>query len=56
LTKVDKISGTELNKMLATTAEEIKKHAAALPDMITTSSEKKIGLELVKAEICSFFQ
>lgn len=54
LTKVDKISATELNKILAATAAEIEKHAAALPDIISTSSEKKIGLELVKAEICSF--
>ena len=55
LTKIDKISAAELQKTLAATAEEIKKHAAALPDIIATSSEKKIGLELVKAEICSFF-
>ena len=54
LTKIDKVSATELNKTLAATAAEIEKHAAALPDIITTSSEKKIGLELVKAEICSF--
>ena len=55
LTKTDKISAAELQKTLTATAEEIKKHAAALPDIIATSSEKKIGLELVKAEICSFF-
>lgn len=55
LTKSDKISRTELDKTVSATAEEIKKHAAALPDIIATSSEKKIGLELVKAEICSFF-
>lgn len=54
LTKADKVSATELNKTLAATAAEIEKHAAALPDIISTSSEKKIGLELVKAEICSF--
>lgn len=56
LTKVDKVSATELQKTLTATATEIEKHAAALPDIITTSSEKKIGLELVKAEICSFIQ
>jgi len=56
LTKVDKISDTELQKTLTATAAEIEKHAAALPDIITTSSEKKIGLEMVKAEICSFMQ
>lgn len=56
LTKCDKISVAELNKTLAHAAAEIEKHAAALPDIIATSSEKKIGLDLVKAEICSFFQ
>jgi len=56
LTKIDKISSSELNKMQAQTAAEIEKHAAALPDIIATSSEKKIGLDLCKAEICSFMQ
>ena len=54
LTKIDKISATELEKTLTRTALEIAKHAAALPDIISNSSEKKIGLELCKAEICSF--
>ena len=54
LTKVDKVSMTEIQKILKATAAEIEKHAAALPDIIVTSSEKKIGLDLVKAEICSF--
>ena len=54
LTKTDKISATELGKILKQTLEETTKHAAALPDIIATSSEKKIGLDLVKAEICSF--
>ncbi|MBR1600365.1 MAG: YihA family ribosome biogenesis GTP-binding protein [Alphaproteobacteria bacterium] len=55
LTKTDKISVFELEKAIAQTAEEISKHAAALPDIITTSSEKKIGLDILKAEICSLF-
>ena len=54
LTKTDKISATELEKTLHRTALEIAKHAAALPDIISTSSEKKIGLDQCKAEICSF--
>lgn len=54
LTKIDKISESELNKMLAATVTEIEKHAAALTHIVATSSEKRIGLELVKAEICSF--
>lgn len=55
LTKIDKISVMELNKIMSQTAEIIKKHAAALPDIIATSSEKSIGLEQCQAEICSFY-
>lgn len=55
LTKIDKISATELAKVIEQTTLEITKHAAALPDIISTSSEKKIGLDLLKAEICSLF-
>lgn len=55
LTKSDKISAKELEKVIEQTAQEITKHAAALPDIISTSSEKKIGLDLLKAEICSLF-
>ncbi len=54
LTKIDKISATELAKTLSQTSAEIAKHAAALPDIVVTSSEKKIGLDMCKAEICSF--
>lgn len=54
LTKTDKISFAELDKTLKGTAVELAKHAAALPDIISTSSEKKIGLDRCKAEICSF--
>jgi GTP-binding protein len=54
LTKIDKISATELDKVLTATAAQIAKHAAALPDIIATSAEKKSGLDLCKAEIYSF--
>lgn len=53
LTKADKISKEELDKVLQKTLDEIKSHAAALNDIIITSSEKKIGLEFFKAEIYS---
>lgn len=55
LTKVDKISATELKEVISETAQETAKHAAAMPDIISTSSEKKCGLDLLKAEICSLF-
>lgn len=55
LTKIDKISGSDLEKMLERTSQEIAKHAAAMTDIVHTSSEKKIGLDILKAEICSLF-
>ena len=54
LTKSDKISAAELNKILQQTTVEIAKHAAALPYIVSTSAEKKSGLDVLKAEICSF--
>ena len=54
LTKTDKISTSALNNVISTTLEKIKTHAAAMNDVISTSAEKKIGLNLCRAEICSF--
>ena len=56
LTKADKISSDELTKATTTVSEELKKHAAALVDILITSSEKKIGLEICRAEIQSLIQ
>jgi GTP-binding protein len=53
LTKIDKISATELQKTQEKVWEELKKHAAAMNEIIATSAEKKIGLNLCRAEICS---
>lgn len=55
LTKADKISASELLNTQKKTAEKIAKHGAAMPDILTTSSEKKLGLDILKAEICSLF-
>lgn len=54
LTKTDKISAAELAEVKNKTLAELKNHAAGLNDILITSAEKKIGLELFKAEICSF--
>lgn len=51
LTKIDKIGSQALNKIVKETEDILKKHAAAYPHTITTSSEKKIGLENLRAEI-----
>lgn len=51
LTKVDKIRAGEIDPLLAATQAALKKHAAAHPDVIATSSEKGDGLALLRAEI-----
>ena len=56
LTKSDKISTAELQKVQTAVSTEIKAHAAAMPDILITSSEKKIGLDLCRAEICSLME
>ena len=53
LTKIDKISENELQKMLTAVSAELSKHAAALNEVLATSSEKKIGLDGLKAEVCT---
>lgn len=56
LTKIDKISAEELQKTQQNVLEKLKKHAAAMNEIVVTSSEKKIGLTQCKAEICSLMR
>ena len=56
LTKIDKISEKALSSVSIAITEELKKHAAAMPETLATSSEKKIGLDILKAEVCSFMK
>ncbi|MBE6463231.1 MAG: YihA family ribosome biogenesis GTP-binding protein [Alphaproteobacteria bacterium] len=53
LTKTDKISEKELNKILDDTNKKIEKHTAAYVSIIATSSEKNLGLDKLKAEVFS---
>ena len=53
LTKTDKISSTTLAKVLEETHQKTAKRAAAYVTVLTTSSEKNIGIEQVRAEIAS---
>lgn len=53
LTKADKISDKALATVITETHEKIKKHPAAYIEIIATSSEKNIGLDILKAEIAS---
>lgn len=51
LTKIDKLKKGELEKITVQVTGKIARRPAAHPEMIITSSEKKIGLEMLKAEI-----
>ena len=51
LTKADKISHGELEKTTARTQAALSKHAAAFPDLIVTSSEKGLGVDILRATI-----
>jgi len=51
LTKSDKIGAKTLETCIAATAAIIKHHPAAYPQLITTSSEKKQGIEALRAAI-----
>lgn len=51
ITKIDKISATALAKIMAETETKIKKHAAAAPLVLSTSSEKSVGIENLRASV-----
>lgn len=51
LTKTDKISAAALAKVQEETQISIKKHGAAFPILGVTSSEKRLGIEELRAEI-----
>lgn len=51
LTKVDKISKTDLEKVAERTQKALAKHPAAFPQIILTSSEKSFGFEELRGTI-----
>ena len=53
LTKIDKISKDALEKVKLDIENEISQHAAAYNRIWPTSSEKKWGIDMVRAEIAS---
>ena len=53
LTKADKISEAELAKCIEATRETLRKHPAAHPEIIATSSAKGTGLDLLRAAIAA---
>lgn len=53
LTKIDKIKAPDVAKVLEKSQAAIARRPAAFPVIITTSSVKKTGLDMLKAEIAS---
>jgi GTP-binding protein len=53
LTKADKPSATELDAVIAATRAAIAKRPAAHPDLVVTSSETKLGIDVLRAEIAA---
>ena len=51
LTKADKIKPSELEAVLAGTAAEARKHSAAFPELLVTSSESKAGIEALRVAV-----
>ena len=54
LTKIDKISSKELDKVLLDTAKIVSEHTAAHTVVLKTSSEKNLYLDELKAEVADF--
>ncbi len=53
LTKIDKIKDDERAAVIAKTQESLHGHPTAFPEIILTSSEKKQGLETLRATIAA---
>jgi GTP-binding protein len=51
LTKADKVKASELEAVTGATAEEARKHAAAHPEIIATSSETGLGMEELRRAV-----
>jgi len=51
LTKVDKVKAGHLEKLLEKTHGELRRHVASFPIIRCTSSQKKLGIEELRAEI-----
>lgn len=51
LTKADKVTGKVLDELKQKTLAQLTKHPAAYPEIITTSSAKRIGIQEIKDAI-----
>lgn len=53
LTKADKLKSAELTRLIEAVAAEMKKHPAALPDPIVTSSRKSLGIDELQSDLAT---
>ncbi len=53
LTKIDKISEQDRANVVQATARNLATHAAAYPEILVTSAEKKLGLGAVRAAVAA---
>ena len=51
LTKADKVKASDLAAVLAATETEARKHPAAFPEVLVTSSELKMGIDALRAAV-----
>jgi GTP-binding protein len=51
LTKADKVKPTELAEIESSTAEEARRHPAAFPEILATSSETGAGMEMLRSAV-----
>ena len=51
LTKADKVKATDLAEVERRTAEEARRHPAAFPELIVTSSETGLGMEKLREAV-----
>lgn len=51
LTKLDKLKAAEIEKVRKATLAEIAKHAAAYPEIISTSAEKRTGMDELREAV-----
>ena len=56
LTKADKVKVSDLEKTIALTMQKMSSFIACHPDLLVTSSEKKQGIDLVRASIWELTQ
>ncbi|MCX2724114.1 ribosome biogenesis GTP-binding protein YihA/YsxC [Roseibium salinum] len=53
LTKCDKIKPPQLTRLITDTGAILAKRVAAYPEVIATSSDKNVGIDTLRAELCS---